>query len=356
MNDADDATAEAAFLSQAVGKPVRFQYMRSDGTGWDPKSPPSVTRMRGGLDAQGNVVAWDFESRGFSARLRPSGTTQTGDTLAGQLMGLMPKGEDRHPLSTESYGFPNKRKVGHVIAWEQSIGTGLRTAHFRDPNGPQTAFPSESFIDEMAAAAGADPVEFRLRYLRDPRDIAVVKAAAQGAGWDPRPSPKKQPSNAVVVSGRGIAYAPRNETYVAIVCEVDVNRQTGQVKVKRFVCGHDCGMIMNPGLVEATIEANILQTMSRAFHEEVQFDGTTVKSVDWSTYPILDMTEVPEAIEIVVLNNSPEYPPRGVGEPATRPTVPAIANAIFDATGVRMRRVPFTPERVKAALTQKREA
>ncbi len=352
-NDADDAAADAALLSRAVGRPVRVQWMRADGTGWDPKGPPHTIRMRGGLDANKNVVAWNFESRCFSGTLRAAGALKAGDTLAGQLMGIAPPGGDEFGLGAESYVFPHKRKTSHILPWAQSLGTGLRTAHLRDPNGPQTCFASESFVDELAAAAGADPVAFRLRHLRDARDIAVIKAAAQQAGWVTRASPIKN-AGGPTAKGRGIAYAPRNGTYVATVAEVEVNRDSGEVRVTRFVVAHDCGFVINPDGVKGTIEANLIQSMSRALYEEVQFDRTAVRSVDWNTYPIVDMTQVPNEIDIVLLNNTPDMPSKGAGEPSTRPTTAAIANAIFDATGARLRRVPFTPERVRAVL--KRQA
>ncbi len=349
MNDADDAVADAALLSQAVGRPVRLQLMRREGTGWDPKAPAQVFHLRAGVDAQGNVIAWDYASRGYSGRLRPSGTQVAGDTLAGQLLGLEAKGEDLHAISSESYGFPNKRKIGNVLPWAQALGTGLRTSHMRDPDGMSTCFASESFIDHVAASLGADPVQFRLRYLTDERARAAVQAVAERAGWDTRPSPKKNQSGPKL-TGRGIAYAPRNDSLVATVAEVEVNRDTGKVWVKKFTIAHDCGLVINPLQLQGAIEANLMQSMSRALHEEVQFDANNVKSVDWITYPIVDMTEVPERVDIVTLNNKPGAKSGGAGEPATRATAAAIANAIFDATGARMQRVPFTPERVKAAL------
>lgn len=347
-NDADDAAADAALLSQAAGRPVRVQWMRADGTAWDPKGPPYVIRMRGGLDAKGNVVAWSFESRCFSGSLRAAGALKAGDTLAGQLLGIAPPGADEFGIAAEEYTFPNKRKIGHVLPWTQSLGTGLRTAHLRDPNGPQTVFASESFMDELAVAAGADSVEFRLRHLQDPRHIAVIRAAAERAGWVPRPSPNKD-IGGPVVTGRGIAYTLRNGAFLATVADVEVKRDSGEARVTRFVVAHDCGFIVNPDGLKGTIEANVIQSMSRALYEEVQFDSKAVKSVDWKTYPMIEMAQVPDEIEMVLLNNTPDQPSKGAGEPATRPTTAAIANAIFDATGVRLRRVPFTRERIKAA-------
>jgi CO/xanthine dehydrogenase Mo-binding subunit len=348
MNDADDCAADCALLAQAVGRPVRLQYARSDGTGWDPKGPPIAFQLRAGLDAQGAVTAWDYEARGFSGRVRPSGTDVAGDTLAGQLMGLKAKSTDLPQFSAESYGFATKRKTSHLVAWEQSLGTPLRTAHLRDPDGMATCFASESFVDEVAYAAGVDPVEFRLRYLTDARDKAAVKAAAEKAGWIAHTAPRAPKSR--IATGQGIAYAPRNNAVVAIVAEVEVDRDTGRYRVRRFTCAHDCGFVVNPLNLRGTIEANLIQGMSRAMHEAVRFDATRVLSVDWLTYPIVDMMEVPDEIGIVMLNNKPEARSRGAGEPATRPVAAAIANALHDALGVRIRRVPLTPEAVLAAM------
>jgi len=203
-------------------------------------------------------------------------------------------------------------------------------------------------MDEVAAALNVDPIEFRLRHIKDPRDVALLKAAAQKANWQPRPSPRRDQTGSKV-AGRGIAYAQRNGTRVAVIAEVEVDRASGKIWARRFTVAHDCGQIINPDGLEKCIEGNIIQGISRTLWEEVKFDAKTVTSVDWLTYPILDITESPESIESVLINH-PELPPTGAGEPSTRPVAAAIANAIFDATGVRIRRVPFSPENVKAAF------
>ena len=349
MNDADDCAVDAVLLAQAVGRPVRLQYMRADATGWDAKGPPIAFRMRAGLDAAGAVAAWDYEARGFSGRIRPSGTDVPGDALAGQLMGLKAQSTDLAQFSEETYGFAAKRKVSHIVAWEQSLGTPLRTAHLRDPDGMATCFASESFADEVAYAAGVDPVQFRLRYLTDARDQAVVRAAAEKAGWRTHAKPRRAKEGGLLV-GQGLAYAPRHGTVVAVVAEVAVDPASGRFRVRRFTCAHDCGFVVNPRSLQGTIEANLIQAMSRSMHEAVRFDPTRVRSVDWITYPIVDMTEVPDAIDIVVLGNRPGAKSSGAGEPATRPTAAAIANALHDALGAPVRRVPFTPAAVLAAM------
>jgi CO/xanthine dehydrogenase Mo-binding subunit len=350
MNDADDCAMDAALLSHAVGRPVRLQYMRADGTGWDPKGPPAAFHLRAGLDGEGNVTAWDYDARGFSGQLRRSGTDVPGQSLAGQLIGGYPaESHDEHKFSDESYAFPAKRKASHILPWDQSLGTALRTAHLRDPDGPSTCFASESFVDEVAYAAQVDPVEFRLRYLKQAREKAVVRAAAQKAQWRPRTKPRRAKEGGLLV-GQGLSYAPRHGTVVAIVAEVAVDPSSGRYRVRRFTVAHDCGFVVNPRSLAGTIEANLMQAMSRAMHEAVRFDPTRVLSVDWITYPVVDMMEVPDAVDIVMLGNEPGAKIYGAGEPSTRPVAAAIANALHDAIGAPVRRVPLTHESVLAAM------
>jgi CO/xanthine dehydrogenase Mo-binding subunit len=348
-SDADDATADAAVLAKAVGKPVRVQYMRDQGTGWDPKAPASIHTARAALDAAGNVIAYDYLSKGFSRVDVDTNGSQPRDTLAGQDLGVALKSGDGFGFPGDSYSFPNKRTAWETIAPLLDRASPLRTAHMRDPVGPQIHFASESFIDELAAALKVDPVEFRLRYARDPRDIAVIKAAAEKSGWQSRPSPRND-QRGDKVSGRGIAYVQRGPTRVAVVAEVDVDRSTGKIWGRKFTVAHDCGQIINPDGLHHAIENNIVQATSRTLWEEVRFDTRNVTSVDWRTYPILDMTEAPAEIDIVMIDH-PEIAPTGAGEAASRPVPGAIANAVFDATGVRIRRAPLSPANVKSALS-----
>ena len=348
-NDADDCAMDAAVLSKAVGKPVRLQYMRNQGTGWDPKAPASIHQARAAIDASGNVVAYDFLSKGFSRVDVDTNGSQPKDTLAGQMLGVDLKSGDGFGVPGDSYGFANKRTAWETIAPLLDRASPLRTSHMRDPVGPQIHFASESFIDELAAALAVDPVEFRLRYVKDPRDIAVIKAAADKAGWQPRPSPRKDQTGDKV-SGRGISYAQRGPTRVAVIAEVDVDRSTGKIWARKFMVAHDCGQIINPDGLHHAIENNIVQATSRTLWEEVKFDTKTVTSVDWRSYPILDVTQAPEQVDIVTINH-PEIAPSGAGEASTRPVAAAIANAVFDATGVRIRRAPFSPDNVKSALS-----
>jgi CO/xanthine dehydrogenase Mo-binding subunit len=348
-NDADDCAADCAVLAKATGKPVRLQYMRDQGTGWDPKGPASTHKARAALDANGKIIAYDFSSKAFSRVDVDTNGSKPSDTLSGQTLGIALKSGDGFGIPAESYAFDNKRASWETIPPLLERSSPLRTSHLRDPVGPQIHFASESFMDELAAAAGADPIEFRLRYIKDARDIAVIKAAAEKSGWVTRTSPRKDQSGSKV-SGRGIAYSQRNGTRVAIVAEVDIDRATGKIFARKFTVAHDCGQIINPDGLVKCVEGNIVQGVSRTLWEEVTFDKKSVTSVDWISYPILDITETPGAIDVVLINH-PDIAPSGAGEPSIRPIAAAIANAIFDATGVRIRRVPFSPDRVKAALS-----
>ena len=361
---ADDAGFEAAYLAKELGRPVRMQWMRHEETAWDTKGPAFAFDLRGGLDAEGNLVALDYRAR--IANYAHVGYNQARTVLIAQLMGLRPErpspGGGRGP--DDMYHIPNRRQETLPVRFRQAFETPLRTGNLRDPNGPQTTFAGESFIDELAAAAGADPVEFRLRLLRGSTDddeahrrarsIAVVEAAAEAYGWDPRPSPKPMAGERIL-TGRGIAYAYRARTTVATIAEVEVDRETGRVWVRRMVCGHDCGLVINPDGLESTVQGNLLHGISRTLHEEVQFDGENVTSVDWRTHPTITHTDCPEHIDVVIVNGDPnpdrpDLMPYGAGEPSHRTVPAAIANAIYDATGVRMRRLPLRPERVLAEL------
>jgi CO/xanthine dehydrogenase Mo-binding subunit len=348
-NDAGDAAADAALLAKAVGRPVRLQYTREHGTAWDPKGPASVHKARAAVDAEGKVIAYEFTSKAFSRLDVASNESSAKDTLAGHFTGVSLKSEPAFGVPAESYEFGVKRTVWETIPPLLERASPLRTSHLRDPVGPQIHFASESFMDEVAAAIGADPVEFRTRYVKNPRDVAVIRAAAERSGWQHRPSPRRDQTGQQV-SGRGIAYSQRNGTRVAVVAEVDVNRESGKIYARKFTVAHDCGLIINPDGLVKTIEGNIVQGLSRTLWEEVHFNDKAVTSVDWMTYPILDITDTPAEIDVVLIDR-PDVEPSGAGEPSMRPLAAAVANAVFDATGVRIRRVPFTPEQVKAALS-----
>jgi CO/xanthine dehydrogenase Mo-binding subunit len=342
----EDVAADAVLLSQAAGKPVRVQWSRSDMTAWGGKGPAVIVDMAGALDTQGNVTGVELTSRAFSGtEIIPQANT-AGNMLAGQLIGMPNTNPGDEYVRWGGDSFPyrvaNVHSVGHIIAPLYTSGSPMRTTHLRDPNGPAGTFAAESFLDELAAAAGVDAVEFRLRHIDDPRAKAVLEAVAERAGWQRRRSGGK------TGMGRGVALALRGGTYVATVAEVEVSSKDGAVRVKRLVCAHDCGLIVNPEALRGTVQANLVQSLSRAMKEEVTFDRTHVTSSDWNSYPVARWRDVP-AVDVVLLNR-PEIAPSGAGEPSSRPTAAAIANAIFDATGARVRRVPLTASRVKAAM------
>jgi nicotinate dehydrogenase subunit B len=353
-NDGGDAALDAAYLSKAVGKPVRVQGMRADGTAWDPKGPASVHHVSAGLDASGQVVALSYRSKAFSRENIASHPDDPTQSLTGQLTGMPVKAKHAFDVAEEGYDFANRDLGWEVVPALLDRASPLRTSHLRDPLGPQLNFASESFIDELAFAASTDPVAFRLRYLKDKRGIAVIAAAARQAQWAPRPAGGANPArdakrSGEVLTGRGIAFARRKNTRVAVIAEVEVNRRTGRIWPRHWTVAHDCGLIVNPDNLRRVIEGNILHATSRALFEEVRFNEQTVTSIDWMSYPILEMKDAPEKIEIVLIDH-PDDLPLGAGEPATRPVAAAIANAVFDATGIRLRQAPLCAERVKAAF------
>jgi len=348
-SDSGDGGIDSVVLSKAVGAPVRVQWMRDEGIAWDPKGPASVIRARAGFDDEGNATAYHFHLKGFSRQDVSSREHSPSETLAGQLLGHTRRRNWTMSAPANSYGFANKRHSWDAIKPLRDMASPLRTSHFRDPYGAEVHFASESFIDEMAYAAGQDPVAFRLKYVADPRDAAVIKAAAELAKWEPRTSARKKTGANGVLIGSGIAYAQRNNSTNAVVAEVEVNPRTGRIWVRRFFVGSDYGLIINPFTLDRTIEGNLLQATSRTLFEEVKFDEKTVKSVDWVTYPVLEAADAPEEVKITKINR-PELGPKGAGEPVTRVAPAAIANAVFDATGVRFRKAPLTPERIKAGL------
>ncbi len=345
QNGSDDAAADAVLLSRAAGRPVRLQWSREDEFIWEPKAPAMVMEVDGGLDEEGRVTAWDYQvwSPSHVARARFGGQLVASQLLSGQgaPQSLFSFGAERN--APTNYSLPVQRVTVHY-----HTNPPLRSSSFRSLGGAENTFANESFMDELAAAAGVDALEFRLRYLEEERLREVLNAAAEKAGWEAHPSP--QPSSENVVPGRGVAFAryENEQAIVACIAFVEVNKTSGAVRVRRIVLAHDCGLIINPDGLKNQIEGNIIQSLSRALKEEVHFDQWRVTSRDWDTYPILTFSEVPD-VEIVLINR-PDQPAVGAGEPSSVTTAAAVANAIFDATGARVRQIPFTPDRVLKAL------
>jgi nicotinate dehydrogenase subunit B len=370
INGADTVSYDAALLSQAVGKPVRVQLSRKDEMAWENYGVAFVIDQRVGLDASGGILAWDYE--GWSPTLggRP-GYDRPGNVITGQLAGFEPQPfTPRTPAPDPGGSFNNNSNAtpsyvagcvggrcggAGIVKSERVLSHTVRSPFFtgplRSPSRLQNTFAHESFIDEIAAHVKADPVAYRLRHLSDARLSHVVQEAARAARWAPRPSPKPGAPRTGVASGRGmscVAYEGDNG-YVAMVAEVDVDQASGRVKATRFVVAQDCGPISNPDAMRNQIEGGALQGMSRALGEEVTWDDQKVTSIDWRTFHSLSLgAEVP-AIESVLVNRT-DVEASGAGETAITIVAAAIGNAIFDATGARIREVPFTPERIKAAL------
>jgi len=344
--ESDDVAEDAALMSRAVGKPVRVQWMREDEHAWDPKGPAQLTTIRAGVDAQGKVTAWDFMDRSL-----PWSESEANPLLASSQIGLKPSGPgflNGAGGGGQIYTFENQKVLAANIPWVQQGQWPLRTSNLRAPGDLARVFASESTIDEIAADQHVDPVQFRLRYLTsDKRIVEILTATAKQAGWTDRAAPALT-SNGSKAVGRGVAVANRANTMTAAVAEIEVDKSTGDVTVKKITLAHDCGLIVNPDGLKNQIEGNILQAVSRALLEEVQFDSTGQKNLDWNSYPVIRFEQVPEVD--VILISRPEMQPLGGGEPSIVPVTAAIANAIFDATGARLRQVPFTPQRVLNAL------
>jgi nicotinate dehydrogenase subunit B len=345
----DDAPEDAVLMSRAVGKPVRVQWMRADEHAWEPKGPAQFLSARAGVDAQGKIIAWDYMDRSF-----PWSEAGGNPLLASRQAGLktvnpgIPNGTGG---GGEIYEFDNQKVVAAVIPWAQDEPTPLRTSNLRAPGDLARSFASESFLDEIAAELGVDPAQLRLRYLKNnKRATDVLVAVMKSAQWKERPSPAAA-SNGSKAFGRGIAVADRSNTIIAAVAEVEVDRSTGAVAVKRVVLAHDCGLIVNPDGLKNQIEGNIIQGVSRTLMEEVRFDASGIKTLDWRSHPVITFRNIPD-IEIVLINR-PEMPALGGGEPAIVPVPAAIGNAIFDAVGVRLRDIPLTSQKVLSALRPK---
>jgi nicotinate dehydrogenase subunit B len=339
-NAHEDAAGDAALLARAVGQPVRVQWMRADEHGWDPKGPPTLLDMRAGLDAGGKILAWESElfipngGAGFVALV---GADHAGLDSLGQLS----PGGVINDLAIP-YTIPNVKTTAHRLE-----STPFKPSWIRSPGRMQNTFANESFFDELAAASGADPLQLRLQYLHDARGAEVLERLAVLSNWRQRPKPDRRGE---IVIGRGLAFVKYElvRTYVGVVAEVQVNTKSGEISAKRFYVAHDCGQIINPDGLRNQIEGNVVQTVSRVLKEEVSFDRSMVTSLDWGSYPILTFPELPEVT--IDLIDRPDEVPWGAGEPSAAVVPAAVGNAVFDAIGVRLRSVPFTPAKVKLAM------
>jgi CO/xanthine dehydrogenase Mo-binding subunit len=371
LNGADAVSFDAAILSQAAGRPVRLQFSRQDEMMWENFGSAMVVEHRAGITADGRILAWDRENWVASLGNRP-GYDQPGNVISGMLTGYLPEplepGPAKPPAGTLRNGsntvpsyfagcIAGKCGGGGTIKSERVLTHTVRSPFFtgplRSPLRIQNTFATECFMDELCAHAKSDPVAFRLRHLRDSRVIGVLNAAARAAGWAPRPSPTPAVAQTGVVTGRGIAcvaYEGENG-YAALVAEVTVDVESGLVRPVRFVVALDCGPVSNPDGLRNQIEGGILQGTSRALVEEVTWDDRRITSVDWETYHSLHLDYDIPTIEIVFVTPA-GVPATGAGETAITVTPAAIGNAIFDATNVRLRHLPFTPARVKDARTR----
>jgi CO/xanthine dehydrogenase Mo-binding subunit len=338
QNGSEDVAADAALLARETGRPVRVQWSRTDEFIGEPKASAMVFEITAGLSDDGRIVAWRYDVWSPTHANRPH-------TALGLLAGRELRGELR-PAGGFFFGGGRNAPTNYTIVDQLIVMHGvtrppLRTSSMRSLGGAGNTFANESFMDELAYAAEADPLDFRLRHLDDPRARDVLEAAASAAGWG-APLPDGE--------GHGVAYAryENDQAYVAMVAHVAVDETTGAIHVKRIAVAHDCGLIVNPDGVRNQVEGNIIQALSRALKEEVHFDAGGQTTKDWEDYPILTFSDVPELD--VTLINRPDEPSVGAGEPATVTVAAAVANAVYAATRARLRRVPFTPERARATL------
>ena len=344
-NCADDVSADAVLLSRAVGRPVRVQLSREQEHAWEPKGTAQLMDVRGGLHADGSVAGYDFATRYPS-----NGAPTLALLLTGTIAPVPIVSEMGDRTAIPPYDFDHMRVVAH------DMPPIVRASWFRGVSALPNTFAHESYIDELATEAGVDPIDYRLRYLRDTRATDLIKAVAKRAGWIPRPQRPPSSAEGDVVRGRGFAYAlyvhsqfpGYGAAWSAWIADVAVNKATGDVSVTRVVAGQDSGLMINPDGVRHQIHGNVIQSTSRALMEEVSFGRSSVMSREWGAYPIIKFPDVPE-IDVLMLPR-PDQPPLGVGESASVPSAAAIANAIYDATGVRFRELPFTPDRILRGL------
>jgi nicotinate dehydrogenase subunit B len=370
INGADTVTYDAALLSQAVGRPVRVQLSRKDEMAWENYGNAFVIDQRVAVDSSGNISVWDYEAWSAARGGRP-GYNNPGNVVTGFLVGanpapFTPRTPAPAPDTPLNNGFNtapsyiagrvgNSAQGAGVVRSERVLSHRVQSPFFtgplRAPERLQNTFAHECFMDEVAAHVKADPVEYRLRHLNHARLSAAVRAAAKAANWESRPSPRPGRQRGGRATGRGIACVcyEGDNGYVAMIADVAVDWNTGRIEVTRLVVAQDSGPISNPDGMRNQIEGGSVQGISRALGEEVTWDDRKITSIDWRTYRSLSVGFAPPAMEIVLLNQT-DVEAMGSGEASITIVAPAIGNAVFDATGVRLREVPFTPERVLRAL------
>lgn len=346
-NGADDAAADAALIARALpDQPVRVQWMREQEHAWEPFGPAMVTRLKASLDSQGKIADWNFEVFSNTHSMRPGGAgcllaaqhkSQPFSVPPAKPIPLPEGGGDRNAIPI--YSFSNARVVHHFIP-----DMPLRISAMRALGAYHNVFSIESFMDELAGLAGADPVEFRLKHLEDPRAREVIEKAAEGFGWRKDQKPPKD-------HGFGFAFARYKNlaAYCAVASEVNVNPETGRARLLRAVAAVDSGQVVSPDGLINQIEGAIVQSMSWTLYENVTFDDKRITSVDWQTYPILRFNAVPDRVDVHIINR-PGQPFLGSGETGQGPAAASIANAIANATGKRLRDLPLTRKRIKDAI------
>jgi CO/xanthine dehydrogenase Mo-binding subunit len=374
LNGADTVSFDAAVLSHAVGQPVRVQLSRQDEMAWENFGSACVIEQRAGVDDKGSMMAWDCENWIATRGNRP-GYDKPGNVITGLLLGYKPDQpepraatEPKDKLQNRSNTAPsyiagcvngNCDGAGTVRSERvltHTVVSTFFTGPLRSPLRVQNTFAHECFMDEICASVKADPIAYRIQHLREKRIIDALKSAAEAAKWETRPSPKPDSSGGGIAIGRGVACVAYegNNGYAALIAEVSVDRANGRIQPKRFICAVDSGPISNPDGLRNQVEGGILQGMSRAVGEQVTWDDKRITSVDWETYSSLYLNMEIPTVDVVLMKRN-DVPATGAGETAITVVAAAIGNAIFDATGVRLREVPLTAERFIAAAAQSRQ-
>ncbi len=354
--DGDDNCAlDAVLMSQAVGAPVRVQYMRSDEHGWENYGQAMSMEAAAGLDTDGNILAWQYVSYTASRGNRPN-TGFAGNLPTGAMIGLQPQSAGKvaaplPPTGPDSSNAATGYNIPRSQVLSKTVNSRFFTGPMRSPNRIQNTFANESFMDELAAKAGVGPLAMRMKYLTDPRLIAVFQQVTSDAQWNDKVRHTGSHGKGNLRTGRGLAGMRYEGTggYCAVVVDVTVDIKTGEIDVNRVWSAQDCGICLNPDGMKNQAEGCVIQGISRALHEQLRWSPKGIETVDWYSYPILKFEKMPESFHLSIISD-PNNPVLGAGEVAITPMPAAIGNAVYDATGARLRQVPFSPDRVKGAL------